>query len=192
MQSLDRSSFVSTKWRNGGGATLELFADKNPNDTSPGLFSWRLSVATISKSGPFSEFEGYHRTIVALAGGPVRLIHKTSATLLAPLVPYEFDGGDAPQGILEGPEATDFNVFVAKAWARAEVTVHRGAHKTPVTPTLQRALFLWQGTLSVQDGRGALTVPAPHLLIWGPRENPTVTLDAKAIAVDTILFPAFP
>lgn len=49
-------------WRNGLGVTTEVLVQ--PPDASAG-FAWRISVATITRAGPFSPFPGYDRTILA-------------------------------------------------------------------------------------------------------------------------------
>ncbi|HEV7980797.1 HutD family protein [Amycolatopsis sp.] len=52
---------VPVPWKNGGGVTREVaggFSD----------FGWRVSVADVSTSGPFSVFPGVDRTIMGVEG----------------------------------------------------------------------------------------------------------------------------
>ena len=43
----------ATPWRNGGGLTRELVASPEQSD-----WRWRMSVAEVTASGPFSRFDG--------------------------------------------------------------------------------------------------------------------------------------
>lgn len=55
-------------WRNGGGVTRELVAWPHAQH-----WIWRMSVAEVAHSGPFSRFEGVQRWFAVLAGAGVRL-----------------------------------------------------------------------------------------------------------------------
>ncbi len=63
------SSFTATPWKNGGGITHEAL--RVPPSGEP--FRWRVSVANIDVSGPFSDFAGYNRKMVLLRGGGIDL-----------------------------------------------------------------------------------------------------------------------
>jgi uncharacterized protein len=58
------ADYVSMPWKNGAGTTLEI--SRAP--AAGADFDWRLSLAQISASGPFSAYAGYERA-VALASG---------------------------------------------------------------------------------------------------------------------------
>jgi environmental stress-induced protein Ves len=58
-------------WKNGGGQTRELVCQ--PAGASLQDFDWRISVATIAASGPFSSYPGVDRSITLLAGDGVLL-----------------------------------------------------------------------------------------------------------------------
>src|SRR5277367_1206489 len=64
-----QSEFTATPWKNGGGITHE--AIRVPADGDP--FRWRVSVAHIDASGPFSEFAEYNRKMVLLQGAGIDL-----------------------------------------------------------------------------------------------------------------------
>ena len=51
-------------WKNGYGSTTELAVE--PPDAALDRFDWRVSVAELRGSGPFSTFPGYDRIIVQL------------------------------------------------------------------------------------------------------------------------------
>src|SRR6185437_7159013 len=59
-----RAQYVSMPWRNGAGVTLEI-----AREPAPALqWDWRLSLATVARSGPFSDFTGYHRSVSLISG----------------------------------------------------------------------------------------------------------------------------
>jgi uncharacterized protein len=64
-----QSSFTATPWKNGGGTTYEAMRVPLGGDA----FLWRVSVAHIDSSGPFSDFAGYSRSMVLLRGAGLTL-----------------------------------------------------------------------------------------------------------------------
>ena len=79
---------VATPWRNGGGVTRELAAWPSSTD-----WTWRISVAEIGQSGPFSTFDGVDRWFAVLAGSGVQLIvDQQTHHLTATQQPFFFDG----------------------------------------------------------------------------------------------------
>lgn len=90
-------------WRNGGGVTRELA--RSPASTSQ-EWAWRVSIAEIDRSGPFSAFDGYTRLQVLLAGRDLTLQFADGerTRLAQPGDSCHYDGGrplDASLG--EGP-----------------------------------------------------------------------------------------
>jgi environmental stress-induced protein Ves len=73
-------------WKNGAGKTREIAR----KDDDVGLV-WRLSLATVTESGPFSLFPGLDRIIVLLEGDPMTLHFQDGETLsLNPAMPRHF------------------------------------------------------------------------------------------------------
>jgi environmental stress-induced protein Ves len=107
-----RTSFKATPWKNGGGITHEAIREPEGDP-----FRWRVSVAQIDASGPFSEFTGYDRKMVLLQGAGIDL-HFGDGTHRAlrnvgELV--EFDGALAAHcDLLSGP-CVDLNLMVSKS-----------------------------------------------------------------------------
>jgi uncharacterized protein len=108
-----KSSFTPKPWKNGGGVTYE--AIRMPADGE--AFAWRVSVAHIEDSGPFSDFAGYNRKMVLLEGDGLKLNFadggERSLARVGDLA--EFDGAPAPQCTLLGGPCVDLNLMVAKA-----------------------------------------------------------------------------
>jgi len=113
LQVIRKASFKATPWKNGGGVTHE--AIRVPASGDP--FRWRVSVADIDASGPFSEFAEYNRKMVLLRGAGIELrfadgTHK-SLRKVGELV--EFDGALAAHcELLNGP-CVDLNLMVSKS-----------------------------------------------------------------------------
>jgi environmental stress-induced protein Ves len=113
LQIIRRASFTATPWKNGGGITHE--AIRVPAGGDP--FRWRVSVAHIDASGPFSEFAEYNRKMVLLQGAGIDLrfgdgTHK-ALRKVGELV--EFDGALAAHcELLKGP-CVDLNLMIAKS-----------------------------------------------------------------------------
>jgi environmental stress-induced protein Ves len=95
-------------WKNGGGLTWEIAAGENAPP------EWRLSVALIDRSGRFSEYAGYDRTILSISGGPVQLEIDGRRFELRHGEPFAFRGEANVAGILCGPPARDLNVMTQR------------------------------------------------------------------------------
>lgn len=93
-------------WKNGCGTTREIA--RMPGH---GPFDWRLSLADLTESGPFSSFPGVTRTLFLIDG---RLeLHGPGGvtTLTAPGQSVTFDGGQPPYGYVRTP-GHDLNLMV--------------------------------------------------------------------------------
>src|SRR4051812_9694313 len=98
-------------WKNGLGATTELAV--YPAGADLDGFTWRLSIADLGASGPFSTFAGYDRILVQIEGAPMTLSHEGRGEhRLRLLTPYRFAGELVTHGALEAPPVRDFNVMV--------------------------------------------------------------------------------
>lgn len=102
-------------WKNGLGKTTELAVDT----LSP--FRWRLSIAKLTDSGPFSSYPGYDRVLVLLNGGPLFLVHSTGKSRhLNALTPYKFKGEWNTVTELSSP-GEDFNLLLLSEKAKGSV-----------------------------------------------------------------------
>jgi hypothetical protein len=119
---IHRSSFTAVPWKNGGGVTHE--AIRVPPRGDP--FLWRVSVATVDSSGPFSDFSGYQRKMVLLQGKGVALEFGSGqqGTLRSVGDWLEFDGAMPTRcELLDGP-CVDLNLMVSKS-LRTTASVER-------------------------------------------------------------------
>ena len=113
---------VPVPWKNGGGSTREVACW--PPGAGLDDFDWRVSIANVAASGPFSVFAGVDRTIMWLAGDGLRLqalgLDYRLDTLHAP---FAFSGDVALHCTLLGGESTDLNVMSRRTRGRAGVRI---------------------------------------------------------------------
>jgi environmental stress-induced protein Ves len=143
------------RWKNGLGTTTEIAV--HPPGASLDAFTWRVSIADLAASGPFSTFAGYDRILVQIEGAPMTLSHAGRGEhRLTLLSPYRFAGELDTVGVLDPPPARDFNVMVRRDRASAEVSMHAlaaGATVLAEGNAETRILYVLHGALSVEaDG----------------------------------------
>lgn len=101
-------------WKNGGGMTHEIAVGDG----------WRLSVASIDRDGPFSDFTGWDRTIVPIEGHGIELAVDDETHALDRLFqPLAFRGEARVRCRLRDGPARDFNVMTRRDRWSHTVTV---------------------------------------------------------------------
>jgi hypothetical protein len=164
MRRLGPADYRDMPWKNGGGVTRELL--KLPHPTDPTRFLVRLSIATVSASGPFSVFPGVDRTLMILDGAGVALSfagEPKDVVLDQRRQPFAFPGEAEIQCRLLGGPVRDFNLMVDRATAEATLTV---VHLAPgETRTLAGA---WAVFLHTLEGRASVagTPLAEEETLW--------------------------
>jgi len=128
----------SQPWKNGGGITHEIA--RWPPHASDGEYEVRVSLAMVSRSGPFSLFPGYRRWTFLAGASPIELWTAHDTRVLALLGDHiELDGEVAIDAVVTRPTEL-LNVI-----ARADVRVGYGLPRVPVrfamalSPTYQLA-----------------------------------------------------
>ncbi len=143
---------VWESWKNGGGRTRTLASF--PEGSGTGDCLWRISLAEIAASGPFSSFPGVERLFTPVAGDPVRLTVDGREVMAAPgMAPLRFGGAAEVHAEVTGGPLTVLNVMCRPPF-RAEVA--RGA--LPPGPD-------WQGVLCLGTLKLAETAADPALRI---------------------------
>jgi environmental stress-induced protein Ves len=147
---LSSRDYKRMSWKNGGGITTELLLE--PKDDGAAL--WRLSIAEVTKSGPFSDFSGYMRTIMLIEGPGFVLdfAGHPSKRLDRRYEPFPFDGGwKTDCTLIDGP-VRDFNLMVSREGGPASLTVatlERGGTSIEPAPTV--IFHALEGDLSVSS-----------------------------------------
>src|ERR1700722_11926200 len=114
---LRESSYVTVPWKNGGGVTREIL--RSPPEST--AFDWRLSLATIDSSGPFSAFDGYQRTLVLVRGAGIELNFAQHGTSKLNSVGQTvcFDGAWQTSCTLPDGPSSDLNLMVSMQRAQS-------------------------------------------------------------------------
>jgi environmental stress-induced protein Ves len=159
MQIIRQAAFTARPWRNGGGITHEAL--RVPVNGDP--FRWRVSVARIEKSGPFSDFAAYRRIMVLLQGNGVvlRFADRAEHPLRRVGDVAEFDGGLATHCELANGPCVDLNLMVAKSLHGAQGGVQRlqDALALPVARGCSTLIFPIDGRLVLEEqGRDAISL----------------------------------
>ncbi len=164
LQIIRKASFTPRPWKNGGGITHEAIRVPSDGDA----FIWRVSVAQIDSSGPFSDFAKYNRKMVLLrgAGALLKFADGRQRALRHVGDLAEFDGALATHcKLLDGP-CVDLNLMVAKSQevsVRVErLTAARGSLQASASLTESTLIFAVDETLALQIGSGEIL----HLEPW--------------------------
>lgn len=116
IQVLNEKHFIRMPWKNGGGETLELYKEE-----LYGKLQFRISIATVKTSGPFSQFPEINRYLTLLEGNGFQLQFDHKKEVIdQPLQWLSFDGNDNIQCDLISDPCLDFNIMIAK-------------HQSPIT-----------------------------------------------------------
>lgn len=188
LQRFCRADLPAQPWKNGGGVTREVVCLPAGSDTAH--FDWRVSIAHIERSGPFSAFTGVDR-VITLLEGPGVMLQSTCGSIThrldTPLMPFAFAGEAEVQADLLSSDCHDFNVMTRRAACAAKVQVLHGA--TILRPATQGLLFAVQGrwraqSQTIMTGEGLWWCEAPIAWSLNPESE-----NAALIAV-LIDFPA--
>src|SRR3954463_12786596 len=144
---LKPTDYKTMPWKNGGGTTTELMAEGSAAGDG---YDWRLSIASVAASGPFSDFSGYDRSIMLVEGKGFILDFAESGTqrLTRSFEPLRFDGAWRTECTLTDGPVKDFNL-IARKNVHAVLDVLR---MVPGTETISAAsttvLHLFHGQLA--------------------------------------------
>lgn len=128
---VDTRALPAIPWKNGGGTTRNLAVA--PEGAGFDDILWRISIAEVRESGPFSRFPGVDRIIVLLEGDGMMLrgVDGSVFSLTAPFAPHAFPGeASIDARLVNGPTA-DFNVMVRRGQARGSVEAWTSAGELP-------------------------------------------------------------
>lgn len=156
MKIIRKDTFTKTAWKNGGGVTHE--AIRVPPSGEP--FSWRVSVAHIEKSGPFSDFSGYERRMLLLRGRGLNLRfgdgRRSELREIGDCV--EFDGAMPTHcDLLEGP-CFDLNLMTSKSLrTSAKIERLQGTFIATAGPGQTLLVFSLTAALQLGDEAGGNT-----------------------------------
>lgn len=156
-----------TPWKNGGGTTRELALWPSADN-----WVWRMSVAEVAQSGPFSRFEGVDRWFAVLEGDGVALsTNGTWHPLTANSAPFNFDGGLATNCDLLGGATRDFNLMTRRGTAQAHLARLSGNCSLTLEASEIIAIYSISEGANVRFNTATIDC-MPHRLIWRLVEAP--------------------
>lgn len=134
-------------WKNGGGVTRELALRERD-----GRMVWRISLADITRDGPFSAFPGLARIHCVVEGAGHILTSNANRLEARPLAPLHFDGAlELDARLRDGPSKA-FNVIYDPLRVKAEAEMLGGGQVPPADG--EQVLFTVSGSLDMgQAGR---------------------------------------
>ncbi len=165
-------------WKNGGGETVEIAI--GPEGASLDAFAWRISMAHVNASGPFSLFSGVDRTLAVLAGAGIRLTvaGRPRVTLGRDTPPYAFAGDDpAAAELIDGP-IHDLNAMTNRTGFRHRLSRLRAAEPLRLRREGEALLVVVRDAAATAHAGGS-----PHPIAAGD----TIMLDrgaAQAIEIE--------
>ena len=145
---LKPENYLSQKWKNGKGCTLEIAVDSR----SP--YRWRMSTADLLESGEFSNFVGYLRHLVLISGAARLTCDDDPPVLLSFPKPFSFSGDAFTLCEVLEP-GQDLNVFCLEGSSRGGCYPTRFRKGEEIHFPLrgdEHFLFLVEGELEVEAG----------------------------------------
>ncbi|GAA1714569.1 HutD/Ves family protein [Streptomyces yatensis] len=137
------------RWANGRGWTREIH--REPAADSPGTATWRLSLADIEDTGPFSPFPGMERHLLSAAPVPLQLsidgvVHDLSHTQIVAFAGTSEVATTAVHG-----RARALNLMV-RSGIRGSLDLLRGDAQLSVSAAFATVLVVLDGIVTL-DGR---------------------------------------
>ena len=163
------ATHIAMPWANGGGITYEVAA--SPLGSDLGSFDWRISMAEVHESGPFSTFHGIDRVLTVLGPGDLQLFINGEEVLGHLHVPVAFSGDDEVRAELVDGPITDLNVMTRRGRCEADVLIHTVSGTAALEPhSLSTSMIVvLSGKLTTAEGeridaRDALFLNSPTSL----------------------------
>src|SRR6476620_4609784 len=165
-------------WRNGGGVTREVA--RHPRTPSPqtapqdtgqdSAWDWRVSIAEVSKAGPFSAYTGMDRVLTVIDGDLLLLSVDEAEHPLEKYRPVRFSGDADSAGALPTGDIRDLNVITRNGAFKGYTSIIELSKKRahPVFAGQFGILLQGQGTVSpgtaggAPTGTAAAVVPEPE------------------------------
>jgi len=106
-------------WANGGGVTSEIAV--SPEDADMHAFDWRVSMADISHSGPFSSLPGVDRVLLLIEGEGMSLTIDGARVEVTSDEPVRFRGESEVEGWLDEGPTRDLNLMTRRGRCRGDM-----------------------------------------------------------------------
>jgi uncharacterized protein len=178
-------------WKNGAGTTTEVAVF--PAGASLDEFEWRLAIADLDRSGPFSSFPGVDRLLTVLPPGRVSLTIDGVARAMAPLEVVRFAGESQVSASLAAGPARDLNLMLRRGRVDAsiEAITLDGELRVPLDGR-PMVLCAIEGSVRLELGDESAALEAPNCALVESADQAEVTLrcDGGALLVRIAIKPA--
>ena len=146
---------AAVPWKNGGGVTRTVAVHPPGSDLE--TFDWRVSIAEVRSSAPFSLFSGVERHMAVLRGRLSLSIDGGAALILtADSAPLSFAGDVPAHAAPLGGGVTDLNVMTRRGRCSAQLRHWPAGAAAPSTPHAAATLILALGPVTVFTATGEL------------------------------------
>ncbi|MFG2830003.1 HutD family protein [Streptomyces sp. NPDC048434] len=162
MRILRAEGRAAAPWSNGGGVTREVAVQ--PPGAGWDTFAWRVSLADVTRDGPYSPLPGVRRILTVVDGAGLELtVDGTPQLLPERYRPFAFPGGAATDSrLLDGP-VVNLNVMLREGRAAATVEMVRGSRAVrPADGSADGAAGPDEVLVVAVEGRTRLGAPGGH------------------------------
>lgn len=176
MRILRAADYRVMPWKNGGGTTTEIIV--LPQGAGLDDFDWRVSMARVEGSGPFSSFAGIDRTLSVLEGEGI-VLHvggQPPARLTASSPPFSFPADLPTSAALVAGPITDLNVMTRRG--RVSHSVER------LTISAAAEIEGQAGPILILCHNGEAVIPGPGPIRLGPLDTLLFDRDAPTLRVE--------
>jgi environmental stress-induced protein Ves len=146
---------VAVPWKNGGGVTRTVAVHPPGSDLE--TFDWRVSIAEVRSSGPFSVFSGVERHMAVLRGQlSLSIDGRAPLILTADSAPLSFAGDVPVHGAALAGAVTDLNVMTRRGRCSAQLRHWAAGAAAPPAVHAAATLILALAPLTVRSFAGEL------------------------------------
>ncbi|RAN72728.1 hypothetical protein B5P43_31520 [Bacillus sp. SRB_336] len=158
------ASLAPMPWANGGGTTRQLASGAagpagTAGSTTLGAgakgepWDWRISIAEVSKAGPFSALPGIDRILTIIDGDLIALTVDGTEQALEKFRPFRFSGDSATSATLPTGSLMDLNLMTRRGVYKGYATILELSKKRPHPVFDGQFAVLLQGSADVlQEG----------------------------------------
>ena len=161
MEIIRYSELKPQPWRNGGGVTRELASHPKAASAQDDAWDWRVSIAEISKAGPFSAFAGTDRVLTVIDGELLLLNVDGAEHPLEKHRPFRFSGQEPSSAALPTGNVQALNVLTRKGSFKGYTSIIELSKKRAHPVFGGQLGVLLQGQATVSPGGAGSSGVAP-------------------------------
>ena len=150
MEIIRYASLKAAPWANGGGITRQIAAGAGTGTGAE--WDWRLSLAEVSKAGPFSPLPGIDRIITVVEGELIALSVDGVEQALEKFRPFRFSGDADTPATLPTGALKDLNLMTRRGAFKGYAAIIELSKKRPHPVFADQFAVLLQGSATVSPG----------------------------------------